>query len=270
MRSGITWLLHVATLEARKRFQYRFDFWFTTIGSAFGQIVLAYAVWVAVFEESNKSEIGGYTLPDMMGYYLLAILISTTLTPAFGLLSEQIYRGELSKYLLYPVSTFAYFAAQYTGKVVVTALQGLCAVLLFLALFGLGFVKDLTLGQVVMTLLAFLLAGTLIFTISFIIELFAFWVDEIWALMVTFQFISSVLGGTLLPLSVFPEWIVSILLWLPFSCMVWLPTQTFRGEISLAEWSSQIGLGCSWLILLLAISAVLWSRGRLRYTGVGI
>jgi ABC-2 type transport system permease protein len=98
----------------------------------------------------------------------------------------------------------------------------------------------------------------------------AFWADNVWSLNVMFRFASQMLGGLLLPLSLFPAWSQPVLEVLPFTYLFYFPTTTLLGQVSTAEWATGLAISLGWCGALALVSRAVWRRGRLVYTGVGI
>jgi ABC-2 type transport system permease protein len=115
-----------------------------------------------------------------------------------------------------------------------------------------------------------MLSSLLYFLFSAWLQLIAFWADQIWSLSAIVRFITGLLGGSLLPLSLFPETLRGVLTLLPFSYFVHFPLQCFFGNIPLDQWLHGISIMGCWSVVFAAIYAAVWNRGNLQYTGVGI
>lgn len=264
MFSSYVWCAGLVSLEMRKRLQYRFEFWLEALIGSLGKFVLAYVVWLAIFSESSSSVIAGYSLNDMIAYYLVGVVVNYILTPDWCVLSEQVYRGEFSKYLLYPVSFRAYFFSQYLGKCLAASLQSFF--LLISCLYFMDF-SLLSLGASVITLGV---AAGLFFATNFLVEMIVFWVDHVWSLVVSLNFVTMMLGGLLMPLDTFPGWASFLTKLLPFNGMVALPIATLTGRISMEAWLCQIAIAVLWLLFFNWLIARLWSKAKFKYAGVGI
>ena len=101
-------------------------------------------------------------------------------------------------------------------------------------------------------------------------QLVAFWADNCWSLLVAHRIIASLLGGLLLPLSLFPAWSQSALAALPFKYMFAVPVDVLLGRVSPAEYVVGIAVAIAWCGIFAGISAAVWRRGTLQYTGVGM
>jgi ABC-2 type transport system permease protein len=61
------------------------------------------------------------------------------------------------------------------------------------------------------------------------LQLVAFWADNCWSLLVAHRIVASLLGGLLLPLSLFPRWSQPALDALPFRYMFAFPVDVLLG-----------------------------------------
>lgn len=262
--SRYAWCLNLVSLQLRKKLQYRFEFWLEALLGSLGKFFLAYIVWVNIFAESGSSVIAGYTLSDMIAYYLIGVVINYILAPDWCVLSEQVYRGEFSKYLLYPVSFRAYFFSQYLGKCLAASMQS------SLLLIGCLYFMDFSLLSLGVSVITLGVAAGLFFATNFLVEMIVFWVDHVWSLVVSLHFVTMMLGGLLMPLETFPYWASWLTKLLPFNGMVALPIATLTGRISMDAWLYQITIAAAWLIFFNWLIARVWNKAKFKYAGVGI
>ncbi|MCM2324813.1 MAG: ABC-2 family transporter protein [Oligoflexia bacterium] len=265
------WVPHVFSLELRKLVAYRADFWAGFLGSLVATLGIAYFLWQAIFEERGGTVIGGYTFHGMMLYYLVVALVAKVVqAQELGVLAQDIYQGTLNRYLVYPVPFFVYKFIETFAHAALFSLQLVLTVGLFALLFGLPPTHGITPTTVLAGLVTALLAGYLYYSLTVLIELSAFWADNVWSLLVMLRLSTSLLGGALLPLSLFPEGAREALSWLPFEYLFSFPARTFLGELGLAEWLRSAGMLVIWAILSSLAIRLLWRRGLRQYTGVGI
>ena len=270
MRPALFW--KIMSLESRTRMSYRVDFWINVAVGFLVEFGIAWFLWRAIFDQSGGQRIGGYTFDGMVVYYLAVILVGKLVrTNRFeGAVSGDIYEGGLNRYIVFPAAYFPFKYAQHLGTLVPWALQFL--------LFGgvMLFVLDLppemtpTFSGVVMAFAAIALGNLLYFVLDFVIQIIAFWADNVWSLDVAKWFVASLLGGYMVPLSVFPDRIRGPLEMLPFRFFFDFPARVLTNQVAPEEWAAGMALGTAWIVLFAAVARVVWSRGRLRYTGVGI
>ncbi|MBD3345122.1 MAG: hypothetical protein GF401_08685 [Chitinivibrionales bacterium] len=256
--------------ELRKIFAYRVNFWIQFVVSLLAQFSIAYFLWKAVFESSGAEKIGGYSFRSMMIYYLLVPVIGRAVRGMqFGNFSEDIYQGALTKYLVYPVSVFVYKFTANLAHCVVFAAQSILIIILS------SYIADpselsLTLSGIVQGFLAVAAASLLFFTFNSMIELIAFWADNVWSLLVIARFITGLLGGSMLPLSLFPQWIQPLLTALPFAYFASFPIRCLMGEVTFTQLLQGLGIMALWNAVFTAGFMLIWYRGKYKYTGVGI
>jgi len=263
---------HVASVEARKAMSYRADFWVNVILSFFAQLGVMWYLWQAIFATTGQATIGGWDLPAMLRYYILVILAGKLVRgqEMMAGLSQDIYDGGLSRYLLYPASYWAFKYAQHLGSLLPSLVQFL---LFFLCLPLLpGGVGDFHPGAaaLLMGALAMALGNLLYWLLQLPLQAVAFWADNVWSLGVLLRFISGLLGGAMLPLDLFPDSARRVLEWLPFAYLFDLPVRALMGQLDPAAWLKGMAICAGWCLALYVVSGKLWRSGERGYTGVGI
>ncbi|MDP2359554.1 MAG: ABC-2 family transporter protein [bacterium] len=272
MRQRARLFSHVASVEARKAMSYRADFWINVVVSFFAQLGVVWYLWEAIFRSTGQALIGGWDLPSMLQYYVLVILCGKLVRgqEMMAGLSQDIYDGGLSRYLLYPVDYWSVKYAQHVGAL----LPALVQLVLFMALMPLfsGSIGAFRPGpaELAMGAIALAAGNLLYFLLLLPIQAVAFWADNVWSLAVLVRFGSGLLGGALLPLSLFPDEARAVLDLLPFRFLFDFPVSALMGRLAFGEWAAGMGLIGLWCGLLWALSRLVWRRGELSYTGVGI
>ena len=198
--------LQIVSLEARTMLSYRAEFWFKATLGFLADFGVVYFIWVAMFRESGRELIGGRTVDATILYYVLVVLLGRLVRGErmHGQISSDIYEGSLNRYLVFPYSYFRFKYAQRLGQMAPDILKGV--------VFGIiaAFFVDLTawdasVSGVLMSACAVLAGNFIYFLLLGVVHQVAFWADNVWSLDVAVWFITSLLGGWLLPLSVFPR-----------------------------------------------------------------
>jgi viologen exporter family transport system permease protein len=263
---------HVVSTEARKRMSYRADFWISTVVGFLVQFGVAWFLWTAVFRESGATTIGGYSERGMILYFAAAQLLGRIARglEIDGTMSQDIYDGQLSRYLVYPAGYFRFKYAQQLGAMLPVAAQlAVCAVWIPLVLHVPDDVR-VSAASVAGALGAVLFANLLSFVATIPIQAVAFWADNVWSLMIAWRFAVGILGGSMIPLSVFPEWTKPIFAALPFRFLFAFPVETLLGRVSLADWAEQMALAALWCVAFAMLAKLVWRRASVVYTGVGL
>jgi len=266
-------VLHLIRLEASKLMSYRADFWITAVANLLSTVVVHWFLWRAIFATTGAEELGGYDFPVLMTYLILVNLIGRVVRGSdlqMGIATE-IYDGGLSRYLLYPTRYLPFKYAQHFGSIIPEFAQMVLFAAILVALFGLPAGAGVTLTSLLLTLPALLVANLLYFLLSTPLQCVAFWADNVWSLGVLLRFASLLLGGAMLPLTMFPDWAAETLRWLPFVACYEFPVRVAMGDITgTGELLLGLARGLGWCGITALCTRPLWRRGQLGYTGVGI
>ncbi len=267
----MSWLWQVYTLELRRIFSYRIDFWMGFFVQLVGVGGTAYYLWSSIFADSHATELGGFSLPSIVLYYLLVPVIDRlTNGNSRGGVSNDIYDGSLTRYLVYPVPFYLY---KYITRFAFTSLT-IIQYAMVLGAFALFVPKmsdaPISLNSALLALGFTLVAGAVFFSFQFLIEMTAFWADNVWSLLVMLRFCVAFLGGATIPLSFLPERFTHFLHYTPFPAFASLPIQLALGRAGLAEATQGLWVLALWQAGLGLLCWIVWKRGTRQYTGVGI
>jgi ABC-2 type transport system permease protein len=260
----------IAGVEARKRMSYRVDFWINAVVGFVTELGVAWFIVLAMF--AGNDHVGGFTRDGMVLYFVAVILAARLVRSADmeWAIADDIYQGALSRYLLYPVN---YGLLKYATQIG-ALLPAIVQVILFGAWvpFVLGIPEGvrITPATAAMSLGALAAANLLHFMSCLPLQLVAFWADNCWSLLVAHRIVAGLLGGLLLPLAVFPAWSQSALAALPFRYLFAFPVDVLLGRVGPADYGLGIAIALGWCGVFAAISAAVWRRGTLQYTGVGM
>ena len=260
----------MAGVEARKRMSYRVDFWLNAVVGFVTELGVAWFIVLAMFAGGGR--IGGFTRDGMLLYFVAVILVARIVRSSDleWAVADDIYQGALSRYLLYPAN---YGILKYATQVG-ALLPALVQVVLFGAWvpFVLGIPEgvQITPATAAMCLGAIAMANLLHFMSCLPLQLVAFWADNCWSLLVAHRIVASLLGGLLLPIALFPDWSQTALAALPFRYMFAFPVDVLLGRVTAGEYAAGLGIAAAWCAILAAVSAAIWRRGTLQYTGVGM
>ena len=270
MKSVVRWQLAIVSMTIRQIIAYRVDFWSSALIYIIGNFAMSWALWAAIFAAAGKTVIAGYTLPQMIVYFLLAnTILRALIGPPRFIISNEIYKGELNKYLIYPISFFNFrFVYHITHSFLFYIL--LLASVFLMELTPLGDKVDISLFHLLSSAVFIFLAVMTYFFVAACLELVAFWADNVWSLLILLRFFIFLFGGVFLPVTTFPEWAQPIIKSLPFYLMVNVPVNYILGKIDYNSMPEIFGLYAFWIIAFALLAKFTWKRGTLQYTGVGI
>ena len=257
------------SLELKRRFSYVLDFWLRIILPPITQIIVAYFLWDAIYP-SREEKIGGMTFNEMMLYYVVASGVYQMVQPEIAIVLEDIVEGTLTKYLVYPTSYLKFKFTGHMAQVFLASIQLIIGLSIFWYLFPETISVYLNIFNVGGFILSVILASYLFFIMCVGIELMAFWVELIWSLVVMLQIIAGLLGGRMIPLSVFPEWAQNALVYSPFPYLVSWPTSILLGQKSAYEFIAGSTVCLLWSLFFTYIAIKIWDKGSYQYSGIGM
>jgi ABC-2 type transport system permease protein len=259
-------------IEARRLMSYRADFWINAVAGFVVHVGVAWFLWRAIFTVSGESEIGGFTFEGMLLYNVTVVLLGKLVRGQEFLsdVSQDIYEGGLSRYLVYPTNYVLLRYAQHLGNLV----PALAQLLLFGATYPLLFPlpDGLAIGpaEIARAAGAVAVGNLLHYLLMLPIQMVAFWAENVWSLVVMMRMVATLLGGYLLPVTLFPGWVARAVEWTPFPYLYYFPVATLLGDVDAGEWAAGIAIALGWCAAMTGVSAIVWKRGRLSYTGVGM
>jgi ABC-2 type transport system permease protein len=257
-------------VEARRRMGYRADFWIQSLVGFLAEFGVVWFLWDALYRESGKGSLEGYDFRAMVLYQASILLLGKLVRgPEFeGAISNDVYDGSLSRYLLYPTPYFGFKYAQHLGSMAPALLQAV----LFGAWFPLffGWPEGASLFAALGAAVAVLGANLLYFLLAYPLQGVAFWAENVWSLTVAQRLVASLLGGVLLPLALFPPAARGALWFTPFPYLFAFPVETLFGRVGLLEWLRGMAAQGLWCLVFACVGRAVFRRGEMRYSGVGM
>ncbi|MEZ6075153.1 MAG: ABC-2 family transporter protein [Pirellulaceae bacterium] len=239
-------------------------------------IITQVFLWTAVFEAvgsgSSTARLAGYSLDDMIAYYLLSMLARafSSMPGLASTIAKQIREGEVKKYIVQPIDLIGFMllgrAAHKIAYYTVATLPFALVFYLCRGYFASGWPSsEILIAFVLSYVLGFLLG----FFMDLCIGLVGFWFLEVGSLLFIYMLLNFFLSGHMFPLDLLSEPWKTIVDWLPFKYMAYFPAAIFLGKIPAEQLWWQVGTEALWLLGLIGLSRVLYSRGLKRYSGYG-
>jgi len=260
--------LEIAKILFKSQMAYRFDVAMTVLFTV-TKILFAYILWGAIFAQNEV--VGGFTFPMMLSYYIISSFLSQ-IEMSDGVsreVSERIRSGTFSKYMVIPVSVNGYFIAQTFGTVAYYFIFVAIGTILWVLLFGVGFVITSGILTILSTIVIIILGLLFMIQLNFFLGMLAFKFQDIeFFLMIKSNIVSFVTGG-LVPLMLLPQSIVSVMKIFPFYYVTYLPSMLLIGENGHEAVTGIIMLSI-WLFVFVLLNKITYGKMRVIYDGVGI
>lgn len=236
--------------------------------SASAMIAMAIFMWVfsmlwqTVFAFRGEPRIAGLTLQDTLWYLLMAEMVVLSKPPLSVEISDSIKSGAIAYELMRPYNFGLYHLSRYAGHIVFRAALNLVA---GSAVVWLLVGPPPAWSGVGPAILALILAWGLEFCFEGLIGLAAFLVEDTFAFRWVYQKLSFILGGLLLPLDFYPDWLADIARLLPFASMLYAPGRLFVAPEP-RHILVTLGLQLVWLTVLGVLFRALLQRALQRLT----
>lgn len=256
-----------------ERLMYRADFAMGTL-FRFLPIVTQIFLWGAIFAvgtDREQSSIAGYSYNQMISYYLLA-MVGRAFSSMPGLASgiaRQVRDGSVKKFLTQPIDMLGYlFWHRVAHKLVYYVVAaGPFALVFWLCRSYLPVWPGWT------VFVAFLLSLIMAFLMGFLIEallgLISFWFLEVSSLMFIYMMFNYFLSGHMIPLDFLPDYILNVVVYLPFQFLAYVPPAILLGRYTDAELVQLLCVEFIWIISLLFLNRIAFRYGVKRYSAFG-
>lgn len=260
--------LEIAKIIFKAQMAYRFDVAMTAVVTI-SKVLFAYILWGAVF--GRNETVAGFTLQSMLSYYIISSFLGQ-IEMSDGVSGEVGYRirgGTFSKYMVIPVNTRGYFIAQTFGAMAFYFVFILLAAVIWVFVFGIKFTitgsAAVTGAAVVMIVLGLLF----MIQLNYFLGILAFKFQDIGIFLMIKGSLVSFITGSLIPLALLPQGLVSVMRFFPFYYVTYLPSMLLIGKNANEAMTGIIVLA-AWLLAFTLLDKFAYDKLRVVYDGVGI
>ena len=235
------------------------------------QIIITFFLWSTIF--SNPSTVVfGYDRAKILTYVFALMIVRAIVLSARAVdVASDVAEGNLSNYLVKPISYFKYWLTRdLSSKVLNLSFAAVEFTALFLIL-----KPDFYFQADIFSLLAFLIsivvAVLIYFCLLFLISSVPFWAPELgWGS----QFVVNVvilefLSGSLFPIDILPQTLQKIVMATPFPYMIFFPVEVYLGKITGMAQIQGFLISIVWLFALYIFMKYVWAKGLKVYQAFG-
>lgn len=229
-------------------------------------------IWVGIYQGQGGAEvtIGGFSLSQMLTYYLgVALISAVAVSHQEYEIIRDIQSGDLSTYLLKPLS---YVKFQLITSISWKILKGsiifpfiLIAIILFKDHISFNLNPTTALVFIGVLVLSFLLY----FLNALIFGLLTFWVDEPGGFIEMNEIARSLFSGMALPLVFLPGPFFVISNILPYKYFYDFPLRILSGKLGTTEILNGLLMQFVWIFIFYTTYKVMWRRGISKYSAFG-
>lgn len=220
MNASLTKYQSIIHITLKSRLTYAWDF----LGSGFFMIVVMFVfvkLWQTTFNAQPTIE--NFSLAQMIWYLLGTELIIMSMSPVHRVIEREIKEGDVAVRLNKPYSFFLFHYSQFLGEQMVKAM--ILLVIGGTVTYSLVGAINFSIYSIPALMISLLLASLSNFVYGYLIGIAAFWFEDISGLYFILDRIKWLLGGFLLPISLFPEPLKTIVQYLPFQYFIYAPAR---------------------------------------------
>ena len=237
---------------------YRFDHLMNILSTCL-KIFIFWEIYRALY--LGKEEIGGITMSMVTTNFVLSIGLDAAFYTDDFFLPGKIWDGSIATELLRPVSFKGRMIAENLGNAFFKLL--FCFVpSLLICVFTIGMVPPHSVEMFGAFLLSIILGYGVLWSISFAVQMLAFWLVNIWSINTIKNVFINVLSGSMIPLWFMPEWMQGVLQFTPFSSIYFIPVQIYLGQLSYQEILPRCLIQLIWIGIIYEVGNVLWKKGQ--------
>jgi ABC-2 type transport system permease protein len=259
----------VFTVGLQGNLVYRWNF---AVRGTFSLIHLSFVfiLWGAAF--AGQTTIGGFDIRQTFTYFVCLLVLQffiSAMNEDYEV-SEEIRNGLINQFLLKPVNYYLYRFSIFLSARFVAGFLGVIPIALAAPLFWTQLDLPPLGWNLAYAVPALAMSMLIQFTIAYCFGLLTFWFLEIQSFVILSLAVETVLGGSVFPLDLFPPWLYNVSVWLPYYYQMYFPAALLTGRITDQAFALRgLGIQFCWVVILLTVAHLLWTRGLRRHTAVG-
>lgn len=221
-------------------------------------IFIMLMLWKNIYGQKGDM-IEGFTLNSIIWYLIVTELITLSRSNIFNEVSEDVKKGNIAYLINKPYNYVFYCFFNSFGEILTKFISNIF-VGVIIGFIYVGPLKGFELKYLPFILLLIFLGIFINFFIYITLSLTSFWLEENTAFMWIYSKLVFTLGGMLIPLDMFPEWLKNISLKLPFAFVTYGPAKlavNFSFNNFLYVFSYQI----VYLVIFIFISLAVFNKG---------
>jgi ABC-2 type transport system permease protein len=227
---------------------------FTNIGSLVLRVYLLRSLWTALYAQNAAP--AGIPLHAMITYATVALLMSLVLEiDGTRAIRERVREGTIATDLMKPISLPLYFFSDGIGQTLLGLLLVVPSLLCALFLVHIDVPSPATFA---LFMFSFALGYGVNFFVNFLMNSVAFWTLETFALQLMVRWVSDLLSGQIIPLSLFFGPLGRIVNDLPFAAIYSTPLRIYIGQLAPGEIAPALAAQALWLAAFAGFGFFVW------------
>lgn len=240
------------------RSAYRFDH-FMGILDTLLKIFIFWGIYKALY--GTQMAVDGITMSMVTTSFVLSIGLNAVFYVDDNYIPERLRNGSIANELLRPISVQGRMLAENMGTAVFRLVFHFIPALL-VAVCTVGIEAPASLAMLLCFIGSSILGYGILWSVSFTVQMTAFWLVNIWSLTTIKNVFVNVLSGSMIPLWFMPEWMGGVLKYTPFSSIYFTPVQIYLGQLSGQDIVSRCLIQIVWIGIIYLLGNLLWIKGQ--------
>lgn len=241
-----------------KRSAYRFDHFMNILSTSL-QIFIYWGIYRALY--GKNSQIDGITFSMVTTNFVLSLGLNAGFYVDDFYLPQKIRDGSLATEFLRPISFRGRMVAENMGNAAFNCIFRFAPALI-IAVILVGICPPQGGLNLCLFLISAIFGYGVLWSISFAVQMLAFWFVNIWSIVTIKNVFVNVLSGSMIPLWFMPEWLRGVIDWTPFSSIYFTPIQIYLGQLTGKEILLKCVIQGIWILIIYALGSLLWRFGQ--------
>lgn len=239
----------------RQRFMYISGVWIQILGGVLF-VFMQGSLWTALIQS-------GYTdvdLKEMISYVVINAFVSyATGFNVTNVISDRVQDGMIALDIILPVNLkWKLFFENIGGNFFDVIFSGITGLIMALVLYGAAAPQSGI--HFLFFLIAIMLGVVISYHIIYIFGLSAFWIVKPWYIPILVGGLTKLFGGGVIPLWLYPVWLIPICDILPFRFVAYEPIQIYLGNYDYSQILRCILMQIIWLLILNLLEKLIWMK----------
>ncbi|WOO34831.1 ABC-2 family transporter protein [Anaerocolumna sp. AGMB13020] len=239
----------------RQRYTYASGVWIQMLGGILF-VFMQGSLWTALIQTGYTD----VTLKEMISYVVINAFVSySTGFNVTSVISDRIQDGMIAIDLILPVKLkWKLFFENIGGNIFDVLFSGISGLITALILYGAAAPVDW--WHCIFFVFTVLLGVIISYQIIYIFGLSAFWIVKPWYISILVGGLAKLFGGGVIPLWLYPDWLLPICEILPFRFISYEPIQIYIGNYTMLQSMRCILMQVFWLLALMLLEKLIWTK----------
>ncbi len=254
IHKSITAYFYVYKIRIQKSLAYHYDVY----GNILMQCIIMFAAaffWRALY--AGETVVQGVAAEQMYIY----TVVSTAMSVFFMNDVEQrvmrsVEKGTIAVEMLKPINLYGIFFFEDLGKLTALFFQNLIPIVLIGSIF-IAVPKPASMAAFLLFIVSLVMAYLIHWLLAACFSMWAFTAINMNPLLQVKKHLIRLLSGSIIPLWFFPDWLASVLNWMPFVYIYQLPLDIYIGKEAMGNILPRLGIQAIWVVALFVLFMIL-------------